>query len=172
MKILGTLLQYLSGMASAKDSNAVRGAVGPLTDRFSSCAVNSAGLVIKAGGSALAKIGATDFYAVANGTLVKIAASTDMPALTGINITAGYFNVVCFFVDQAGNLTVSAGQEGATLGAVRFPPFPQQKALIGFLIITYASAFTGGTTPLDTATTVYVNASTAGVLDPSALLGF
>lgn len=172
MQILGTLLQYLSGMASAKDSIAVRGAVAPLTDRFSSCAVNSAGLAIKAGGSALAKIGATDFYAVVNGTLVKIAASTDMPALTGINISAGYFNVVGFFVDQAGNVTVSAGQEGATLGAVRFPPFPQQKALIGFLLITYASAFQGGTTPLDTATTVYVNASTAGAFDPSALLGF
>jgi hypothetical protein len=172
MQILGTLIQYLSGMASAKDSIAVRGAVAPLTDRFSSCSLNSAGLAIKSGGSALAKIGATDYYAVVNGTLVKVAASTDMPALTGINMTAAYFNVVCFFVDQAGNLTALGGNEGASLGAVRFPPFPQQKALIGFLLITYASAFVGGTTPLDTATTVYVNASTAGVFDPSALLGF
>ena len=170
--MLGTLIQYLSGMASAKDSEAVRGAVAPLTDRFSSCSLNSAGLAIKSGGSALAKIGSADFYAVANGIPVKIAASTDMPALTGINITAAYFNVVCFFVDSAGTVTALAGKEGATLGAVRFPAMPQQKALIGHLLITYASAFTGGTTPLDTATTVYFNASTSGAYDPSALLGF
>lgn len=172
MQILGTLIQVLSGIAAQKDQIAVRDGVAPLTDRFSSCALNSAGLAIKAGGSALAKIGSADFYAVANGALVKIAASTDMPALTGIDIQAGYFNVVCFFVDQAGNVTALGGTEGASLGAVRFPPLPKQKALIGFLLITYASAFEGGTTPLDTATTVYVNASTAGVFDPSALLGF
>lgn len=172
MNVLGSLIQCLAGIASQKDQIAVRESVAPLTDRFSSCALNSAGLAIKSGSSPLAKIGSADFYAVANGTLVKIAASTDMPALTGINMTAAYFNVVCFFVDQAGNVTVSGGQEGASLGAVRFPPLPKQKALIGFLLITYASAFVGGTTPLDTATTVYVNAATAGVFDPSALLGY
>jgi hypothetical protein len=37
------------------------------------------------------------------------------------------------------------------------------------LIITYASAFTGGTTPLDTATTVYVSPMSG--FDPTALTG-
>lgn len=170
MKVLGTLIQMLSGISAGSDRQALQQAVGPLADRYSSCALNSAGLVIKAGGSALAKTGSSDFYAIANGTTVKIAASTDMPALTGINITAAYFNVVCFFVDAAGTVTAVAGTEGSTLGAMKWPAFPAQKALVGALIITYASAFTGGTTPLDTATTVYVSPITA--FDPNALLGF
>lgn len=170
MKILGTLIQLLAPIGAAADRQAAQNAIGPLADRYSSCALNSAGLAIKAGGSALAKTGSSDFYAVVNGTTVKIAASTDMPALTGIDITAGYFNVVCFFVDAAGTLTAVAGTQGATLGAVKWPTFPPQKALVGALIITYASAFTGGTTPLDTATTVYL--SPTGPFDPNALLGF
>ena len=41
------------------------------------------------------------------------------------------------------------------------------KALIGFLLITHSSTFTGGTTALDTATTVYV--SPIGAFDPTIL---
>jgi len=100
--------------------------------------------------------------------LVTIAGSTDMPSLAGINISAGAYNVACFFVDSAGATTVLAGTQGATLAAVQFPQFPVNKALIGFLIITYASAFTGNTTPLDTATTVYV--SPLGAFDPTVKL--
>jgi hypothetical protein len=99
--------------------------------------------------------------------LVKITAATTLPALTGINFSAGNFQVACFFVDGAGTVTALGGTQGATLGAVVFPQFPVKKALVGFLIITYASPFTGGTTPLDTATTVYV--SPLGAFDPTVL---
>ena len=44
-----------------------------------------------------------------------------MPALTGITITAGKYNVVCFFIDSASTVTAAAGTEGATLAAVKFP---------------------------------------------------
>ncbi len=91
-----------------------------------------------------------------------------MPSLTGINITAANFNVVCYFIDAAAVVTVAAGTQGATLGAVVWPQFPKNKALVGFLIITYASAFTGGTTALDTATTVYANP--LGSFDPTVLI--
>lgn len=91
-----------------------------------------------------------------------------MPALTGINISAGKYNVVCFFIDSASVVTALAGSEGATLAAVKFPQFPVGKALVGYLVITYASAFTGGTTALDTATTVY--ASPVGAFDPNITL--
>jgi hypothetical protein len=170
MKVMDTLIRILAGIAAQKDQSAVLNAVAPLTDRFSSCALNSAGLVIKTGASTLAKTGSSDFYAVVDGSFVKITASTDMPALTGIDIGAGKYNVVCFFVDKAGTVTAVAGTEGATLGAIVPPAFPAQQALVGMLIITYASAFTGGTTPLDTATTVYL--SPTGPFDPSAVLGF
>lgn len=170
MKIIDTLIRTLAPVAAQTDRNAVRTAVAPLTDRYSSCALNSAGLVIKTGGSTLAKTGASDQYLVVDGALVKIAAATDMPALTGIDIGAGKYNVVCFFVDKAGTVTAAAGTEAAAIANVDWPAFPAQEALVGALLIYYASAFTGGTTPLDTATTVYL--SPTGPFDPSARLGF
>jgi hypothetical protein len=140
----------------------------PLVDRYSSQPLATAGLIITSGGATTAKIGATDFYACVKGVIVKIAAATNMPALTGLNIAAGAYNVVCFYTDSAANVTAAMGTPGATVGAVVFPVFPENQSLIGFLIITYASAFTGGTTPLDTATTVYI--SPLGAFDPSVLV--
>lgn len=170
MKIIDNLIRTIAPIAAAKDRMAVRQAVSPLADRYSSCALNSAGLVIKAAAAKVAKTGSSDFYAVVDGALVTIAAGTDMPALTGISIGAGKYNVVCFFVDKAGTVTASAGTEGAAIANVVWPAFPAKQALVGALLITYASAFTGGTTALDTATTVYL--SPTGPFDPSARLGF
>lgn len=164
-----TINRYLDGVAAVKDQRSIQFIVEPIGDRLSSQPLNTAGLAITAGGGTAAKTGATDFYAVANGILVKIAASTTLPVLTGINITATKFNVACFFIDSAAVVTVGAGTQGAALGNVVFPQFPKNKALVGFLIITYASNFVGGTTPLDTATTVYVNP--LGAFDPTILTG-
>lgn len=166
--MLDTMSRFLAGLANVQDAYSLQRILAPLVDRYSSQPLTSAGLVIKAGGGVLAKTGAADFYATAGGVLVKIAASTDMPSLTGINITAANFNVVCFFIDSAAAVTIAAGTQGATLGAVVFPQFPVKKALVGFLIITNASTFTGGTTALDAATTVYV--SPLGAFDPTVLI--
>jgi len=166
--MLDTIGRYLQGLANVQDAYPLTRIFQPLGDRYSSQPLTSAGLVINAGGAAFAKIGAAPFYAVAGGTLVTIAAGAAMPALTGINVTAAYYNVACFFVDSAGNLTVAAGVQAATLGGVVFPQFPQKKALIGFLIITNGAGFTGGTTALDAGTTVYV--SPVGAFDPTVLL--
>jgi hypothetical protein len=166
--MLDTMGRYLQGLSNVKDSYALQRVLAPLADRYSSMPLTTAGLVIKAGGGVLAKTGAAAFYGVAAGALVTIAGGTDMPALTGINIGAGAYNVACFFIDSASVVTVLPGTQGATLGAVGWPQFPQKKALVGFLIITYASAFTGNTTALDTATTVYV--SPVGPFDPTVLL--
>ena len=159
--------QQLAGVASQSDQKALLPLLNALADRMSSQATSTAGLVIKAGGGVLAKIGSVAFAGVASGVPVAIAAATDMPALTG-TITANKFNVYCFFVDSASVVTVAQGTEGATLAAVKFPPFPVGKALVGYLVITYASTFTGNSTALDTATTVYV--SPVGAFDPTILL--
>ena len=159
--------QQIAAMDSQNDQGALRPLLNALADRMSSQATSTAGLVIKAGGSVLAKTGAAAFAGVANGVPVAIAAATDMPALTG-TITANKFNVYCFFIDSASVVTVAQGTEGATLAAVKFPPFPVGKALVGYLVITYASTFTGNSTALDTATTVYV--SPVGAFDPTILL--
>ena len=159
--------QQLAAMDSQNEQAALRPLLNALADRMSSQATSTAGLVIKAGGGVLAKTGAAAFAGVVNGVPVAIAASTDMPALTG-TITVAKYNVYCFFIDSASVVTVAQGTEGATLAAVKFPPFPVGKALVGYLVITYASTFTGNSTALDTATTVYV--SPVGAFDPTILL--
>jgi len=160
--------RWLEGIANQQDRWSIQHLVEPLGDRYSSQPLTSAGLVIHGSGSTLAKTGTANFYAVANGVLVTIAASTDMPALVG-SITAGSYNVFCFFIDSAASVTVAMGTEGTALAKVGFPQFPKNQALVGFLIVTYASAFVGGTTALDTATTVYV--SPLGAFDPTVLTG-
>ncbi len=175
MNINGTLIQQLSAVAGEGMQIAIRRIAQALWDRHTSRPLNSAGLVIKAGGSALAKSGASDCYLLANGTLQKITAATDMPALSGTVVNAT-FNVFCFFIDSAGTKTSQMGIAGATLAAVKFPQFPQKKALIGFIIInpTGTGNFTGGTTALDDGTVVpnAVFISPVAGFDPYALLGF
>lgn len=166
--MLDTMTRYLEGLKEIRWRRALRATMLPLVDRYSSQPLTTAGLVIKAGGSTLAKTGSAAFYAVASGVPVTIAGSTDMTVLTGLVISATFFNVACFFVDSASVVTVAFGTQGATLGALTWPQFPQGKALIGFLIITHSSTFTGGTTALDTATTVYV--SPLGPFDPTVLV--
>ncbi len=163
-----TMTRWLEGVHPQKSQWNLRKIFLPTIDRLSSQPLTSAGLLVSGTGSGVtAKIGAADFYASVAGRLVTIAAGTDMPALTGINMTAAYFNVVCFYVDGASVVTALGGTQAAALGGVIFPEPPMNKALVGFLIITYASAFTGGTTGLATATTVYV--SPLGPFDPTAL---
>lgn len=163
-----SIARHLAGITDPVAREAIRKIVNALADRYSTQALTSAGLVVKtATTGVLVKTGSADFYASVQGKLVKIAAATDMPALTG-TITANKYNVYCFFVDGAGTVTLGKGVEAATIAAVQWPPFPENKALIGFVLITHSSTFTGNTTALDTATTVYV--SPTGPFDPSVIL--
>jgi hypothetical protein len=163
-----TMTRYMAGIPDQPSRHGLRAILKALVDRYSSQPLTSAGLVINGAGATFAKIGAADFYAAAAGVLVKIAAGTALPALTGITIAAGAFNVACFFVNSAGVITVGAGAQAATLGGVTFPQIPDGNALIGILIITNAGAFTGGTTALDAATTVYI--SPTGPFDATVLV--
>ena len=168
MSMFSTVTQFLSGMSADKDRNAVFQVASPLADRYNSVATSTAGLVITGtAGTKVPKIGAVAFQGVASGVPVTIAAGTDMPALSG-SITAGSFNIFCFFIDSASVVTSAMGTEGTTLAAVKFPKFPTGKALVGYITVTYASAFVGGTTSLGTATTVYI--SPTGAFDPSVLI--
>jgi len=163
-----TITRYVQAMASAPGRSGLLTVLKALGDRLSSQPLATAGLVIKAGGSTLAKTGSAAYHGVANGKLVTIAGSTDMPALTGLTITANSYNVACFFIDADSTVTAAFGTEATTRAGVKFPVFPENKALVGFLIITHSSTFTGGTTALDTATTQYV--SPTGAFDPTVSL--
>lgn len=167
----GTVKQFLNTIGPMTEKLALIPLLSAIADRLSSQATSTAGLVIFGAASALAKTGATAFTGVANGVPVTIAASTTMPALTGINTTAaGRYVIAAFFIDAGGVVTVLGGQEAATLALATFPQTPVGKALVGYLVITNGGgAFVGGTTALDTATTVYV--SPVGAFDPTILLG-
>lgn len=165
--------QWLAGLAVGRDAQNLLQVLNPIGDRLSSQSIATAGLAIKTGGSAIVKTGAAAYYGVANGVLVTKAAATDMPALVG-TVANATFNAFAFFVDAAGTVTVALGTAGATLAAMKLPPIPVQKAMLGFVIInpTGTGDFTGGTTALDDATVVpnavYVN--TNGAFDPTVLL--
>ena len=136
----------------------------------------SGALAINGAGNAAAKIGAAIYACALSAAgvpvLVTKAANTAMAALAG-TVTNAKFNVFCFFVDSAGTLTTLMGTEGATLGAVVFPTFPDSKACIGLVIVnpTGTGNFIGGTTPLDDATVVpnavYIN--TIGAFKPTSV---
>lgn len=164
-----TIARYLEAVQDARTQYNLRRILMPIGDRMASQCLSSAGLVISSGGATTAKTGAATTNVIANGNLVQVSGGTTLPVLTGLVITAAYFNVAVFFCDSAGNLTVAFGIQATTLAAVTFPTVPVGKAIIGFLIITYASTFTGGTTALDTATTSYV--SPTGAFDPTILTG-
>lgn len=142
--------------------------LGPVLDGSVSQNLVSGGLAIHGAASALAKT-ANNTYQVVDGVLVYTAAA-DMPALTGFNVGAGKFGVCLFVVDQFGTVsTLYSDGTAAAIGNIVFPVVPTGKACIGFILVTYASAFTGGTTALDTATTVYFN--TVGDFNPGLIGG-
>lgn len=158
------LIQQLNMLPDGLTGRRLAQVLTTVYDRLSSQITASGGLAIKTASSALARTANTVTY-VAGGVHGSLAAG-DMPALTGLTITANRFNVAVFYVNAAGTTSVKFGTEGATAGAVKFPEPPVGSACIGYLLITHSSTFTGGTTALDTATTVYVN--TLGPFDPTA----
>ncbi len=170
--MLATIAQYMPGVEDPGARSNLQVVLNALGDRLSSQTLSTAGLAIKTAGSPLA-MAATAFRAVANGVLRSVTANTDMAALSGV-VSQNTFNVYCFYIDSAGNLTTIIGSAGATLAQVKFPNQPIGKAMIGFVIINpTGGTFTGGTTPLDDGTAVpnavYVN--TIGAFDPTVLTG-
>lgn len=172
--MIDTMSRYL-GVFEVRLRSALRACLLPQIDRTSTQMLVSAALAIQGGGSAGAKTGGSDAYACVQGQIVKLAASTNMPALTGLNAAQNQFLAALFFMDGAAALTVAGAlattvaNTAAGLRSLYWPQFPQGKALVGMaLIINTGGAFTGGTTALDTATTVYING--IGDFDPTVLV--
>lgn len=166
----------LDGMQAVRDkmmSAALYRLLKPLKERYRSCMHSTAGLVIKAGASALVKTGAAIAHYQAKGKMGQIAAATDMPALSGTVVNATW-NVFVFTVDSAGTKYTQMGTAAATEAAVKWPALNQERAIIGYIKVnpTGTGNFVGGTTALDDATVVpnvqYV--SPVGMFDPTALI--
>lgn len=169
--MLDTISRYLAAVKGALDRAALYPMLTSLADQQSSVALASAGLVISTD-TFTAKVGATDFYAVVTGRLVKIAAATAMPSLTtAFNVAQNLFNVVGFYVNGAGTVTAQPGTPAATLGAVVFPPEQYQQATIGFIILNPTTAgFIGGSTALSGTAANAVYVSPIGSFEPTILV--
>lgn len=168
------LRNQLAQIADTAARYALLNILAPLLNRLRSCTLSTAGLVIKAGSSALAKTGPAVTHYIAEGVKGRIAGSTDMPALVG-TVTNAAFNVFVFYVDRAGTVTGKMGTEGATEAAIKWPTTDQRKAILGFIVVnpTGTGPFIGGTTALDDATVapnaVYI--SPVGAFDPQVYNG-
>jgi len=149
------LSQWMASIADKRDGTALTNVLSGVYNRLRSASLASAGLVIKAGGGTLVKVGATAWYGMAKGKTVTKAAATDMPALSG-TVSNAAFNAFVFTVDAAGDVTTAMGTEGASLATIVYPKVNDEHCIIGFVIInpTGTGDFVGGTTALDDATVV------------------
>lgn len=167
-----TIIRYLTGVPAATMREALRQIFNPIGDRLSSQMLSNSTLVIGSVSKTVPKTGAAISYGVVQGVPVEIAAGTAMPALSG-TVTEATYNVYCFFIDSASVVTSAMGTAGATWAAVKFPPFPVGKALIGWVrVFPTTGSFVGGTTELDDGTVVprATYASPVGAFDPTVLL--
>lgn len=169
----GTISQLIAAVPGGQAQKALRTVLNAIGDRLSSQTLTSAALRIKGGSaSAIVQTNAASAFVV-NGKLVTKATSTDLPALVG-TVTNAKFNVFAHFIDSAGTLTTAMGIEATVLANVAFPPIPENKAVIGFVIVnpTGTGGFVGGTTVLDDGTVVpnAVFVNTIGAFDPSVIL--
>ncbi len=164
------LVRRLTAFGDKMEAYALHQLLLPLFERLRTCVLSTAGLVIKAGGSAIVMTGSAITHYMVKGKLGAIAAATDMPALVG-TVTNAKFNIYVFLIDSAGTVSVAMGTEAATLAAVVWPKTPTDKAIIGYISVnpTGTGNFVGGTTVLDDATVVpnvkYV--SPVGAFDPN-----
>lgn len=144
-------------------SNAhMREVLGKFQVALTDVLLNSGGLAIGSGSKKKILVAST-VYAMLNGVLVK-KTTAELTLTTAHNVANAKFNVLMVTMDAAGTQTVTAGTEGASLGAVVLPAVPSGSVCLGFVIInpTGTGGFVGGTTDLDDATVVpnavYVNA--------------
>lgn len=171
--MLEPIIQRLSAIGDPRVANELYTLLKPIVERFRTSVHSTAGLVIKTGGSALAKTGAAVCHYSVKGKNRSIAAGVDMTALSG-TVVAATHNIYVFTVDSAGTVFTTMGTAGATAVAVTWPKLNFEHAILGYIKInpTGTGNFVGGTTALDDGT-VAPNAlyiSVLGVMFPGAFV--
>lgn len=153
----------------ATSNNNFREVAQNLQTSLVDCAMSSAGLAIKAGGSAVVK-SVNTVNAFINGVLVTKAAA-DMAALVG-TIPTTKFGLFVFTLQADGTLTTRAGTlNGAAMANLVFPEIPEGEVVIGFIVVENGAAgnFVGGTTALDAANVTVTYFDTPFPFNPNAL---
>lgn len=140
--------QTMAQLSSSKDGELIQKLLWYIGNNQ---ALSSFGVTFGAA-ALLFKTGAAASIAAAAGVLQKIAASTNFPALTGLNLATGGKVYLIFYVDALGNLGQVAGAQSTTVGGCTFPVIPLNTAVVGSALLENATnPFVGGTTALDAA---------------------
>ena len=147
--------QRLRAIADPAIAYALYKLLKPMNERYRTLCLAAPAPVIKAGGSLLAKTGATITHYMIKGKSGQIAAGTDLPAFAG-TVTADMFNVFVYTVNSAGTTALTMGTEAATEAAVKWPKINPEHAILAFIKInpTGTGPFVGNSTPLDDPTVV------------------
>lgn len=166
-----TIARYLAAIPDSQMRRFVQIVINALADRYASCMLGSAGIVIKAAGNIDAKTGASATIAIAGNTMLNIPAATNLVTYVGTTLQ-NTFNVYVWYVDNTGTISSAMGTAATTLAGVVWPNTPPGKAIVGgFTVNPTAANFVGGTTLLDAANTNVVYFSPQGAFDPSIFVG-
>ena len=132
----------------------LRNALGILQHCLADGPLNSAGIAIGSSSKKAVKI-ANTVYAVVNGVIVK-KTTAETALATAQNVTNAKFNILVVSMAADGTVSINAGTEAATIGAVVLPSIAAANVVLGFVILnpTGTGNFVGGTTDLDDATVV------------------
>ena len=171
------LSNLTNAIADKRDGTLINNALKGIYARLSNQAFNSGAL---AQGTTTTKMKtAAVIHGLVTGKPITKAVTDDLwdPA-AGFKVLAGTTNVFCMYLDTAGAASSAFGTAATTvsttgLNGVKFPPMPENKMMVGFVIISGGSGdWTAGTSTFTTATTVtYCTiVNTVGAFDPTATL--
>lgn len=106
--------------------------------------------------------------ALVNGSLISIAADTNMPSLgsTALATATGY-NVYVYTVNADGMFTTTAGTQAAGTNTITLPNIPDSEAMVGFLLLYNGSntSFLPGTHTLTAGSITATYYNTVGMVD-------
>lgn len=149
---LSTLVNKIS---DSRDGATILAMLKGVYDRMQNQIFSTAGVAI--GGTTTKVKIATAFNYIAKGILCSKAITDDFWTLSGV-VSDGYTNVFCFYIDSAGTASSLMGTQITTVTAgylapgLLFPPTPEGKAMVGFVIVSASGGdFTGGSSNVATA---------------------
>jgi hypothetical protein len=158
--------QITNKMADSRDGVNLDNALRGVYNRLSTLALNTGG--IAAGTDAKKVKTATAITYMINGTLCLKAATDDLWTMPTVSIVHDAPNIICLYLDKSGTATAVAGTAGTAVSGngtaptyIKFPPTPEDKCLVGFVMISAAvAAWVGATNDVATAgdyTATFVN---------------
>lgn len=148
------MVKTLINSESTSNQN-LRGVLEELQGAAVDVCMTDPGLAIGTSANTSVKIANTVYANIAGVMVKKTTAEVALTATTH-NVTADLFRIFALTLNADGDVTVTAGTEGASLTLATWPTIPSDEAIIGFLIInpTGTGNFVAATTALDDATVV------------------